>query len=311
MKDSKQRRIKDIDELLDKNYSLLKKSEESKRVETHPRKIEELDNEIKRTHDDIKELEDERRRLIEKTEPDEKAKGVQWNIPFQRNPFFTGREHVFGKLYDALNSSKIQVINGLGGMGKTQTAVEYAYRYKNEYKAVLWSRADSCDSIFSGFTAIAQVLGLPQKDENDQNIIVKAVCCWLEENQQWLLILDNADDPAVVVDYIPQNMNGHIILTSRADVFDVLGITNPEGIKKMTPDEAKEFLTKRTGIKTHSQAEKQALSDIAKELDYLPLALEQTGAYITRVHCSFSTYLSSYRGRGLKLLSQSPPAAGK
>jgi hypothetical protein len=79
----------------------------------------------------------------------------------------------------------------------------------------------------------------------------------------------------------------------------------------MTPDEAAEFLLKRTGTKAQSEAEKQALSGIASELDFLPLALEQAGAYIKKIKCSFSTYLSSYRGRGLKLLSQSPPVAGK
>lgn len=129
MNESKQRRLKDIDELLDRNYSLLKKSEESKRVETHPRKIEELEKEIKRTRDDIKELEEERKPL-EKAASEEKAKGGQWNVPFQRNPYFTGREQVFEKLHEALISGKIQVIKGLGGMGKTQTAVEYAFRYK-------------------------------------------------------------------------------------------------------------------------------------------------------------------------------------
>ncbi len=312
MNDSKQRRLKDIDELLDENYPLLRNSEESKRVETHLRKIEELEKEIKRTRSDIKELEDERGRLLKITGPEEIAIGTQkWNVPFQRNPFFTGRKHVFEKLHEALFSSKIQVVNGLGGMGKTQTAVEYAYRYRNEYNAVLWSKADSHDAFFSGFAAIAQVLDLREKDEKYQNMIVAAVCRWLDRNQQWLLILDNADNPAIVLDFIPQNLNGQILLTSRATVFDILGITKPEEIKKMKPDEAKEFLTKRTGQEAPSQAEKDALSDIAKELDYLPLALEQAGAYINRVKCSFSTYLLSYRGRGLKLLSQSPPVAGK
>ncbi len=241
----------------------------------------------------------------------EGSKTAFWNVPFQRNPFFTGRKHVFEKLHEALFSSKIQVVNGLGGMGKTQIAVEYAYRYRNEYNAVLWSKADSHDALFSGFTAIAQVLDLREKDEKDQNKIAAAVHRWLDRNQQWLLILDNADDPAIVKDFIPQNLNGQILLTSRATVFDILGITKPEEIKKMTPVEAKEFLTKRTGQEAPSQAEKDALSDIAKELDYLPLALEQAGAYINRVKCSFSTYLSSYRGRGLKLLSKSPPVAGE
>ena len=72
-----------------------------------------------------------------------------WNVPYRRNPFFTGREDVLNNLHEALTAGKTaaltqsQAIIGLGGIGKTQTAVEYAYRYGSEYQAVLWVKADT------------------------------------------------------------------------------------------------------------------------------------------------------------------------
>ncbi|MFZ3167541.1 MAG: SEFIR domain-containing protein [Candidatus Methanoperedens sp.] len=99
-----------------------------------------------------------------------------WNAPFQRNPYFTGREQVLEQLHNALISNKAaalaQAISGLGGIGKTQTAVEYAYRYRKEYNAVLWVKAYSLEALISDYAALAHVLDLHEKDEKEQNRIM-------------------------------------------------------------------------------------------------------------------------------------------
>jgi len=242
---------------------------------------------------------------------------TNWNIPYSRNPFFTGRENVLDQLHKKLTSTKSvalsqpMAISGLGGIGKTQTAVEYAYRYRKEYNAVLWTKADSYESLISDYSAIAELLNLPEKNDQDQNLIITATKRWLEENSGWLLILDNADDPKIIEDFLPLKPKGYILLTSRAQSFDNIGISNPIELEKMLPSEAKDFFLVRSGRINIRAAEIEAIESIAQELDYLPLAMEQAGAYISKIKCSFQDYLSSYRERGLKLLEKFPASTGK
>jgi hypothetical protein len=107
-----------------------------------------------------------------------------WNVPYQRNPFFTGREDVLSQLHQTLHTetrvalSHPQGISGLGGIGKTQTALEYAYRYRAEYDAIFWVRAESVTALTSSLVELAHVLQLPERDEQDQEIIVQAVLRW-------------------------------------------------------------------------------------------------------------------------------------
>ena len=174
------------------------------------------------------------------------------NVP-PPNPFFTGREEILKELHTALSSggraalSQPMAISGLGGIGKTQTAIEYAHRYKDDYQAILWVKAHARESMVLDFAAIAGLLNLPEKDAQDQSLAVAAVKRWLEGNNGWLLIFDNADNPGLIKEFLPDYPKGHILLTSRAQVFDVLGIARPVGIKEMLPDEALQFLYTRTG----------------------------------------------------------------
>ncbi|MDD4248307.1 MAG: tetratricopeptide repeat protein, partial [Methanosarcina sp.] len=149
------------------------------------------------------------------------------------------------------------------------------------------------------------LLNLPVKDDSDQNLVVSAVKNWLRTNNNWLLVLDNADYPYLIEYFLPSNIQGHVLLTSRAPTFDNLGITNPIEVKKMLPEEAKEFFLVRTGHKNLDQSEIASLEELIRELDCLPLAMEQAGAYIHKLKCSFAEYLSSYRKHGLELLEKS------
>src|SRR5580700_7301417 len=131
-----------------------------------------------------------------------------WNVPYNRNLLFTGREDILTQLHNGfLNGqqpialSQPQAISGLGGIGKTQTAVEYAYRYRDSYDSILWARADSTDLLISDFLLIAALLNLPQRNEQDQSIVIKAVVHWFDTHERWLLILDNADQLELVNEF--------------------------------------------------------------------------------------------------------------
>ena len=94
---------------------------------------------------------------------------------------------------------------GLGGIGKTQTVLEYAYEYRQNYKAIFWIVADTETTLNTSFKEIAKILNLDEASEPDQNVIVSAVKRWLEINEAWLLLLDNADDPRLLKLYLPSS----------------------------------------------------------------------------------------------------------
>src|SRR6266566_481979 len=85
-----------------------------------------------------------------------------WSMPFQRNPYFTGRDDLLTRLHSVLATGKQaalsqpQAISGLGGIGKTQTAIEYAYRYRDEYNAIFWLKAESRETLLSDVLTLAQ-----------------------------------------------------------------------------------------------------------------------------------------------------------
>ncbi len=238
-----------------------------------------------------------------------------WNIPYPRNPYFTGREELLSRLAEALRAgqttalSQPQAVSGLGGIGKTQIALEYAYRHHLDYQAVLWTRADTQDALTSGFVAFADLLDLPQKDENDQRKIVQAVTVWLKAHNRWLLILDNADDLTLVKDFLPSDGGGHTLLTTRASSMGRLA--SRIEVDTLSQEAGALFLLHRAGLLASDMELQQAENgdrataiEITLELGGLPLALDQAGAYIEEMQCSLRDYLQLYRGHRADLLKE-------
>jgi tetratricopeptide (TPR) repeat protein len=236
-----------------------------------------------------------------------------WNIPHQRNPVFTGREKILQQIADTFQQGQItalsqtQAISGLGGIGKTQTVIEYAYQHHQDYEAVLWTLADTRESLISGYVAIAGLLKLPEKNEKDQTITLKAVLRWLTTHSKWLLILDNADNLTMAREFLPSAFSGHILLTTRAQAMGRLA--HRIEVDTMPSDIGALFLLRRASlIAPAAPLEDAPASDIATakeicaELGGLPLALDQAGAYIEETQCSLFDYKKIYGIRRADLL---------
>jgi tetratricopeptide (TPR) repeat protein len=237
----------------------------------------------------------------------QKALPPIWNVPHLRNPNFTGREDLLKDLHDSLTSGKpaalTQALHGLGGVGKTQTAVEYAYRHAKEYNMVWWIRSETPEKLAADYALLAERLNLREKSEREQKIIVQAVSNALARRPGWLLIFDNAEGPDDIRDYLPQGSGGHVLVTSRNPAFGA--VAHPLKVNPMEPGEAVEFLLKRT-----PQTDRKAAEELAKELGYLPLALEHAAAYIEKTGTTFSSYLELFKTRQKDILARAERPEG-
>ncbi len=236
---------------------------------------------------------------------------VIWNVPYRRNTFFTGRKQVLDQLYDAFHSGKVatqaQAISGLGGIGKTQIATEYAHRYHNEYQVILWVRGDTKEKMLSDVAALALLLNLKEQYEQEQHVVIGAVQSWLRKNTHWLLIVDNIEDLKLVRTVLPVTARGHILLTTRTQTTG--NVAHCIDLGKMTVEEGALFLLRRTKLLgldatlcDASGADYRSARALAELLDGLPLALDQAGAYIEESGFNLSYYLDRYRGARTKLL---------
>lgn len=236
-----------------------------------------------------------------------------WNVPYWRNPFFTGREAVLANLQKAFQPAQglplIQALSGLGGVGKTQIAVEYAYRYANVYRAVLWVRADSADALQSSFVDLAETLDLSETHEANQNIIIRAVKQWLHHNSRWLLIVDNLEDVALLRDMVASPHPGHILVTTRARRTG--HIAHRVDLSPLSLNESTLLLLRRTNIispgaplNAASKFYSSQARAIAEQVDGLPLALDQAGAYIEETGRGLADYVGLYQKYAFSLLQR-------
>ncbi len=228
-----------------------------------------------------------------------------WNVPLGRNLNFTGRENLLIDLSAKLHANhaaaltQTQAIHGLGGVGKTQIALEYAYRHAHEYELVWWVHAEQPATMIEDLTRLARELDLAEKDARDQSLVVQAVCRALRDRDRWLLVFDNAISPEELHGLLPEG-NGHILITSRHHAWR--SVAGPLPVETMERDEAIAFLLKRTG-----QTDRDAANKLADALGDLPLALEQAGAFIEDKLLALSEYLPLFTARRQELLKTNKP----
>jgi tetratricopeptide (TPR) repeat protein len=236
-----------------------------------------------------------------------------WNIPYRQNPYFTGREKVLQTLHERLTTTRAnaltqpQAISGLGGIGKTQVAVEYAYRHRNDYHYILWVNAATREDIVKSFSELAELLNLPVKDEQDQNKVVNAVGRWFSAHDGWLAIFDNADDLHLAEEYLPAGSSGHLLITTRhqqpgafPDCIDIDTMTRDEGMLLVLRRAS--LLSSDADLTQARSGDRAEAERIVEAMDGLPLALDQAAAYIQETQCSLADYLPAYQEEQARLL---------
>src|SRR5260370_11541493 len=193
--------------------------------------------------------------------------------PYHRNPFFIGREGLLERLHRILapegtaTLTQPVALSGLGGIGKTQTAVEYAYRFRQSYQAILWLQADSQETLVSSCVDLAHELALPEQDEADQSLVVAAIKRWLKQHMRWLLVLDNVEDLSMVEEFHPPGHHGCVLLTTHAQITEPIAIVHE--LKPLPEEEGVLLLLRRAGyLALDASPEQIASADYAdaKEL---------------------------------------------
>jgi tetratricopeptide (TPR) repeat protein len=199
---------------------------------------------------------------------------------------------------------------GLGGIGKTRAAVEYAWALQEKYTALFFVIAETPEALRRNLAALAGLLDLPEQAEKEEGARLRAVLDWLGANRGWLLILDNIDSPQPLAEaeqLIGHLAGGHVVITSRLANFPA--DVDPHEIDVLGVGDSVDFLLERTARQRRPAADDKAMArELAVDLGGLALALEHAGAYIVRHQASFGRYRELWQGSRDKVISWSDPS---
>ncbi|MDR2018943.1 MAG: toll/interleukin-1 receptor domain-containing protein [Syntrophobacterales bacterium] len=218
----------------------------------------------------------------------------QNNLP-ERNPYFSGRDYELNEIHKQFKScvTAKQIITGLGGVGKTEIAKEYAHRSINDYKDAIWQvHAETEMTAFNDCLQFADTFGLiPEGMDEARKLnpkqLGRRLKKWFKEHNSWLFIFDNAEQRKDIEPYILGIPTGHILITTRNN--DLMPGKSIE-IEPFTSRDAVQFI--RTRLDRHQDLIDNDLAALTERLNYLPLPLEQAAAYMKRTRETCSAYLA-------------------
>ncbi|HET9257089.1 MAG TPA: FxSxx-COOH system tetratricopeptide repeat protein, partial [Pseudonocardiaceae bacterium] len=222
-----------------------------------------------------------------------------WNVP-ARNPVFTGRQELLVRLHTGWGGSSsavVQALYGMGGIGKSALAIEYAHRYGADYDLVWWVPAQQPALVGGRLAELAQALGVVSTTD-PVTMAVGRLLGLLRVRWRWLLIFDNAEDPAALAPYLPGG--GHVLITSRNPGWQELAI--PVSVEVFDRDESIAMLRRRAPKLSTDDAR-----EVAEALGDLPLALAQAGAHLADTATGVADYLTLLAKRTTELLAQDAP----
>ena len=225
-----------------------------------------------------------------------------WGDVPPRNPNFTGREALLATLQAELRVAREtavlpRALHGMGGVGKSQVAIEYVHRHSEEYELVWWIPAEQTGQILNSLAKLAQRLDLDVGPEANTAVpaVREALSTGKVPYENWLLVFDNAESLQEVRSYFPTGGAGKILVTSRNPEW--AAVARALEVDVFTRDESKEFLTSRTPELTDGDADR-----LAAALGDLPLAVEQAAAWRAATGMSVDEYLRLLEEKRMELL---------
>ena len=227
-----------------------------------------------------------------------------WGVP-PRNPVFIGRDAELSQMHARLlvqrlghssspgcSVAKVEIA-GMGGVGKSQLAAEYCYRYfPSYYGLVIWVAAQSAESIAAAYRQLmADTTDVDVKDKDTDEVVGEVKTRLFRSKVPWLLVFDNLEDSSLLEKFVPNGGTGHILVTTRlVDIIDFGEQTMVLGC--FQPEESLELLCRATSICT--EQERTAAEELSERLGQLPLALGMAAAYMRRCDVNCEEYLSRY-----------------
>ena len=215
-----------------------------------------------------------------------------FDVPYPRNRSFVGREVLLENLRIKLDYNNIGAYShrialyGVGGIGKTQTAIEYCYRNAERYDYVFWISGKDRKSVFEGYRRIAHLTKCTPLDDLQQ--MSDTVWRWLCNRERWLVVIDNLDDFTVADCIDPGQSQGHVLITTRNPHSDQICAQGCE-VPVLTPDESAQLLLSNSDESHFVETSNDVVQHIVRDLGFYPLAIEQAAPKLD-VHGISSSY---------------------